>query len=210
MKNLPALVLLFIGLLFFQPLQTKTANAQSLDRINFYIDVGAAIPTHPVNFTENWNVGYGIGAGASYEIRPLIKLQLYGQFYRFGFDEDEARKSVNVPEAITGIEGNEAEIFTVMLNAVYEYRLPGSSAVTYGSVGAGFFRSVRSDFDVITADETFTINQVSSSSPGVNAAVGIRYALSSGVSLYAEAKFVTSIFVDRRTQYFPFSVGIMF
>ncbi len=210
MKSLPAFYLSFIAILLIQPLHMETAKAQSSDKIDVYIDVGAGIPANPANFTQNWKTGYGIGGGGSYEIRPSVKLQLYGQYYRFSFDEDGARENVNVPEAITGVDGAEAEIFTAMLNAIYEYRLPGVPTLTYASVGAGFFRSVRSDFTVTTAEESFTFDQRSESTLGVNGAVGLRHALSNSLSVYAEAKFVTSFFVNRRTQYFPLSVGIIF
>lgn len=208
MKNLPALVLLLIGILVFQPLQTKTASAQSSDKIDFYIDVGLGIPAAPSNFTQNWNVGYGIGSGISYEIRPSVKLQLYSQYYRFGFDEEGARDNVNIPQSITGIDGAEAEVFNVMLNAIYEYELPGVPTLTYVSIGSGFFRSVRSDFTVTTAEETFMFDQRSESTLGVNGALGLRHALGEAISVYAEVKFVTSLLVDRRTQYLPLSVGI--
>ncbi len=52
--------------------------------------------------------------------------------------------------------------------------------------------------------------QRSESTMGINGSVGLRHALGNRFSVYAEAKFVTSLFVDRRTQYFPLSVGIMF
>lgn len=135
---------------------------------------------------------------------------MYGQYYRFSFDEDGARENVSVPESITGVDGVEAEIFTAMLNAIYEYRLPGVPTLTYASVGAGFFRSVRGDFTVTTAEDTYPFDQRSESTLGINGALGLRHALGETVSVYAEVKFVTSFFVDRRTQYLPLSVGIMF
>lgn len=186
------------------------AGAQASDKVNYYLDIGTGIPASPTNFTQNWNVGYGAGIGISYEIRPSIKLQLYGQYHRFSFDEDGARENVSVPQSVTDIDGAQAEIFTAMLNVIYEYELPGVPTSTYASAGAGFFRSVRRNFTVSTANDTFTFDQRSESTLGLNGAVGLRHALSEKLAAYAEAKFVTSFFVDRKTQYFPISIGIIF
>ena len=177
MKNRSVLFLLFIAILLVQPLHMETANAQSPDKIDFYVDVGPGIPAAPTNFTQNWNVGYGIGGGVSYEIRPSVKLQLYGQYHRFSFDKSGAREGVNIPETITGIDGAEAEVFNVMLNAIYEYPLPGVPTLTYISIGSGFFRSVRSDFEITTEQQTIPFNQRTESTLGVNGALGLRHAL---------------------------------
>ena len=209
MKKTSTIILLFFSIICTQHLQIQAAYGQS-DKIDYYVDVGAGIPVNPSNFTQNWNIGYGAGVGVSYEVQPNVKLQLYGQYYRFGFDEEGARDNVNVSQTITGIDGVEANMYSMMLNAIYEYKLPGISTSTYFSVGAGYFRVVRSDFTVTTSDDTFNIDQNSGSSLGVNGAVGIRRALSRNLSMYVEAKFVTGLFVDNRTQYLPLSVGIIF
>ncbi|MDR8390025.1 hypothetical protein NC796_02665 [Aliifodinibius sp. S!AR15-10] len=178
--------------------------------MNYYLDVGIGIPASLANFTQNWNATYGAGAGISYEIRPSVKPQLYSQYHRFSFDEDGARVKVNVPQSITDIDGAEAEIFTAMLNGIYEYELPRVSTLTYASVGAVFFRSIRRDFTVSTANDTFTFDQRSESTLGISGTVGLRHAINDNFAAYAEAKVVTSFFVDRRTQYFPISIGIPF
>lgn len=210
MKFTYSLTVTIVLALFLQLGVIDRAEAQPSSKINYYLDVGTGIPAAPSNFTQNWNVGYGIGAGISYEIRPSVKLQLFSQYHRFGFDEEGARDNVTVSQSIIKVDGAEAKIFNVMLNAIYEYKVPGVQTLTYASVGAGFFRSVRSDFTVTTANDTFMFDQRSESTMGINGAVGLRHELGNRLSVYAEAKFVTSLFVDRRTQYFPLSVGIMF
>src|SRR5690625_688388 len=187
MKNRSVLFLLFIAILLVQPLHMETANAQSPDKIDFYVDVGPGIPAAPTHLTQNWNVGYGIGGGISYEISPPAKVQRYGQYHRFSFDKSGARDGVNMPETMTGIDGDEADIFNGMPNAIYEYPLPGVPTLTYVSIGSGFFRSVRSDFEITTEQQTISFNQRSESTLGVNGALGLRHALAETVSVYAEA-----------------------
>jgi opacity protein-like surface antigen len=210
MKYTHSLYGILFCFLFMQFAAVDKAAAQTDKKIKYYLNVGAGIPAAPSNFTTNWNIGYGIGAGVSYEIRPSVDLQLLWQYHRFGFDEDGARNGVDVPQAIIGIDGAEAEIFTGMLNVIYDYTLPGVPTSTYVSIGAGFFHSALSDFTVATANDSFFFNQRSKSTAGVNGALGIRHSLSDNTSLYAEAKFVTSLFVNRRNQYFPISVGVIF
>lgn len=210
MRNLYSSIFTILCFVLLQLANAGGARAQSADKIDYYLDIGAGIPAAPASFPQNWNTGYGIGGGVSYEVQPSVKLQLYGQYYRFGFDEDGARDDVNVPQTITGIDGATADLYHLMLNIIYEFELPGIPTSTYFSVGSGYFRAVRSDFTISTSDETFEIEQNSGSSLGVNGAVGLRHALNNNLTIYAEAKFVTGLFVDRRTQYVPISLGLQF
>lgn len=208
MEKIVALSLLFCSFLFIQPVQT--AQAQTPDKVDFYVQAGAGIPAAPNNFTENYKIGYGFGAGVSYTVRPSVKLQLLGQYHRFSFDEDGALDNVNVSQSVTGIDGADASMVSLMLNVIYEYELPGIPTSTYVSVGAGYLRAARDDFTITTPEETFNIDQNSGSSLAVNGAVGLKRALNDNLSVNLEAKFVTGLFIDNRTQYVPLSIGIIF
>lgn len=97
-----------------------------------------------------------------------------------------------------------------MLNFIYEYSLPQVATTPYFSLGSGYFKAWRNDIVVQTADDKFILDQNSGSTLGVNGAIGIRQAVSNAVSVKLEAKFVTGLFVDRRTQYVPISLGVQF
>lgn len=211
MKQLKGGVFLVLSLMILQLGATQKLCAQfQANKIDIYLDAGVGLPSGPASFTQYSEAGWGFGGGISYEIRPSVKVQLYGQYHRFKFDEDGAEATQPISGDITLVDGSPSDMYNLMLNAIYEYELPQVPTLTYISIGGGFFRAVRPDFDIQAGDETVTIEQRSQSSAGFNGAIGVRHALSEGVSIYGEAKFVTSLFVDQNIQYFPLSVGIMF
>jgi len=208
MKIIRSTFLFLSGLLVYTFGYINQAKAQKVGKISYTVDASIGIPAGPYSFTQNWNTGYGFGGGISYEVQPSVMIQLYGQYHRFGLDKKGVRNNSNSPQTVTGINDVTAETFHIMLNFIYEYKLPQVTPTPYISLGSGFFKAWRNDIVVQTADDEFILDQNSGSTLGVNGAVGLRHAVSNAVSVKLEAKFVTGLFVDRRTQYVPISLGV--
>ena len=76
MKLIRSNLLLLSVLLFCSFGYLNQAKAQNADKISYSIDAGICIPAGPYSFTQNWNTGYGLGAGASYEVQPSVIMSI--------------------------------------------------------------------------------------------------------------------------------------
>jgi outer membrane autotransporter protein len=207
MKVLKVGFLISIFALFFA--QSSDAQDQGNRKIQFTINTGIAVPAAPQNFINYWNIGPGGGVGFDYELNPTVTLQLYGSYHRFGFNKDGFRDDLNLDSNVS-VDGGSAEVGTIMGNVILHYATVNPAITPYFKIGAGFFRSVRSDIDFQSGTEQVTVNSDTEATFGANSAVGINYAVKSNLSLFIEIKYTTAFFEDGRTQYLPMNIGISF
>ncbi|HAC16820.1 MAG TPA: hypothetical protein DCE78_12880 [Bacteroidetes bacterium] len=188
----------------------QTPSLQSDEkRISFTVNGGVAIPVAPFFFRQNWNVGPGIEAGIGYRIRSNSLLRLNVSYYNFGFTNSGFQNFQNLPPE-ANISSSNAETMTLGLNAIYEYQRMETDLVPYLTIGAGLFRFLPSDIQYSAEGETTTFEVESETSLMFNSGIGFLYPLRQTTSVFLEAKLVTGLFVDRRTQYIPISFGIRF
>ncbi|GEM_PF-2483832 len=207
MKSIKCCILL-IFLLAFQS-QVSVAQTQNENRIQISINTGIAVPVSPDGFNRGWHIGPGGGMGVGYKINPRVTLQLYGSYHRFAFDESGFRSDLNL-NSNTSLDGGASEIGTIMGNVIFNYETFDNRVTPYFKIGGGFFRSVRSDVDVTTSTNTFTVDSDSEATFGANSAIGINYLVGRKVSAFVEIKYTTAFFESRRTQYLPINIGIIF
>lgn len=203
----PSVLFIIVSLLAI--VVAMPAKAQSTDqkKISITANTGVAIPVAPFFFRQNWNVGPGLEAGIAYRTTPFNQIQLNASYHNFSFDGGGFRNFQNLPPG-TSISSSSAEIMTLALNSIFEYDVEGTSVTPYLKVGAGLFRFLPRDINYTTTDGSDTFESESETTLMLNGAFGLDYPIRGSLSLFVEAKFVNGVFVDRRTQYLPVSVGI--
>ncbi|MFU8862232.1 MAG: outer membrane beta-barrel protein [Cyclonatronaceae bacterium] len=204
MKIFRATLILLIAIVVAAPVKAQSTDQK---RISITANTGVAFPVAPFFFRQNWNVGPGLEAGIAYRTTPFNLIQLNASYHNFGFDSDGFRNFQNLPPG-TSISSSSAEIMTLVLNSIFEYNVERTTATPYIKVGAGFFRFLPRDINYTTTDGSDTFESESETRLMLNGAFGLDYPLRGSLSLFVEAKFVNGIFVDRRTQNLPVSVGI--
>jgi opacity protein-like surface antigen len=170
-------------------LTASASSAQAQRPVSFGIAAGAAVPTGDLG--DATSLGYNVTGSIGYSL-PAMPLS---------FRVDGMFNQLSGKEFSPDVTGPDLRIMGLTANAAYT--LPGVAVRPYVIAGAGMYSS-KADVD----------GAESSNDMGVNAGLGVRFALG-GLSTYAEARFHNVFVKDdlgekHNVQFSPISFGIQF
>ncbi len=198
----------FISLMAITGLAVMPAAAQSGSPSTiFYVNTGLGIPSSPETFSDQWSMGFTVGAGYGVALSPVLSIQGNVDYTRFSFDSQGFLSDLGLGGTGIEIDGAAATIITVMGNLKAGLQTEGN-LTPYAVGGLGLFRISAGDVKVSGLGASTSAEGESEMRLGLGLGVGVDVAFTPQYGLFLEGRYTVGFTEDNSTSFFPLRAGL--
>ncbi len=211
LAQLPSLV----RALAFLAIALPCADASAQD-LRGWVNGGWVIPSDPPELWELWTGGWSAGGGLGVRVSPDWELGIALHLQRFDIDraaqiDDLLLSGFGTIIPIREIKGRELTMISLMGEARFHFAPPAARASPFLVFGWGYFRLDEADATVTPAIPEFDPVLVLGASDDAFATTigaGLEWALTSRISLMADAVYTVGFTARTSAQYLPLRLGV--